>query len=186
MDMPNSLKTNIIETAKTGNSETIGLLYEQHHASVFRYLYYRVGDWQTAEDLTSEVFLRMVRSLAGYADHGIVFQAWLLRIARNLAIDHFRQAGASRQVELVENLPAADVEPAAAVERDLTSDALRRALSKLEADQRDVVVMRFVVNMPIADVAQTINRSEDAVKGLQRRGLMALRALLADVEVSHV
>ena len=184
--MPNSLKSNIIETAKTGNLESIGLLYEQHHASVFRYLYYHVGDWQTAEDLTSEVFLRMVRSLAGYTDHGIVFQAWLLRIARNLAVDYFRQAGAGRQVELLESLPAADVEPATAVERGLTSDTLRWALSKLEADQRDVVVMRFVVNMPIADVAQTINRSEDAVKGLQRRGLIALRALLADVEVSHV
>jgi len=165
---------------------SIGVLYETHHPAVFRYLYYRVGDRQTAEDLTSEVFLRMVRSLAGYKDHGISFQAWLFKIAWNLSVDYFRRTWASPQIELPENLPASEAEPGAAVERRLTVDVLRWALSQLSVDQRDVVVLRFVADLSIAEVARALNRSDDAVKGLQRRGLMALRAILEDSEVPHV
>ncbi len=173
----------MIKRAKEGDLASISCLYETHHPAVFRYLYYRVGDRETAEDLTSEVFLHMVRSLAHYKDHGISFQAWLFKIAWNLAVDHFRKTSASPQLALSENLPSSEAEPAAAVERRLTTESLRWGLSKLSADQRDVVVLRFVADLPIAEVARTLNRSEDAVKGLQRRGLVALRAILAGSEV---
>ncbi len=185
--MPNiTAAADIIRSAQKGDADSIGLLFRRHHASVFRYLYYRVGDRETAEDLTSEVFLRMVRSVADYVDHGVSFQAWLFRIASNLAVDHFRKANAKPEIELWESVPASDAEPAAAVEHSLTSESLRGALAKLAADQRDVVVMRFVVDMPIAEVAQALNRSEDAIKGLQRRGLMALRAILTSSEAPYV
>ncbi len=177
---------NIIRSAKAGDLDSIGFLYETHHSAVFRYLYYRVGDRQTAEDLTSEVFLHMVRSLAGYKDHGISFRAWLFKIAWNLAVDHFRKTGASPQLALSDNLPSSEAEPAAALERRLTTEILRWGLSKLSADQRDVVVLRFVADLPIAEVARALNRSEDAVKGLQRRGLIALRAILTGSEVPNV
>ncbi len=176
----------IIKRAKAGDLESISYLYETHHPAVFRYLYYRVGDRQTAEDLTSEVFLHMVRSLAGYKDHGISFQAWLFKIAWNLAVDYYRKTSASPQLALWDNLPSSEAEPGAAVERRLTVEVLRWALSKLGADQRDVVMLRFVADLPIADVARALNRSEDAVKGLQRRGLVALRAILTDSEVPYV
>jgi RNA polymerase sigma-70 factor (ECF subfamily) len=175
-----------IKRAKAGDLASIGRLYETHHLAVFRYLYYRVGDRQTAEDLTSEVFLRMVRSLAGYKDRGISFQAWLFKIAWNLTVDYFRKTSASPQLELSENLPASEAEPAAVVERRLTTEVLRWGLSRLSADQRDVVVLRFVADLPIADVARALNRSEDAVKGLQRRGLMALRTILEGSEAPYV
>jgi RNA polymerase sigma-70 factor (ECF subfamily) len=183
--MANATIVDIIHGAKAGDSASISLLYEHHQVGVFRYLYYRVGDRATAEDLTSEVFLRMVRSLARYKDQDASFQAWLFQIARHLAIDYFRQVKSGRQVELQESLAASDAEPAAAVERSLTSESLHRALMELRADQRDVVVLRFIVNMPIAEVARALNRSEDAIKGLQRRGLVALRALLTDSEVPY-
>jgi len=185
--MPNvPTAANIIKRAKAGDLASIGRLYETHQPAVFRYLYYRVGDRQTAEDLTSEVFLHMVRSLAGYKDRGISFRAWLFKIAWNLAVDYFRKTSASPQLELSENLPTNEAEPGAAAERRLTVEVLRWALSKLSAEQRDVVVLRFVADLPIAEVARALNRSEDAVKGLQRRGLMALRAILEDSEVPYV
>jgi len=183
--MTDKAAADIIQSAKRGDLASVSALYEGYHASVFRYLYYRVGDRQTADDLTSEVFLRMIKSLAGYKEQGVSFQAWLFQIARNLAVDHFRQASASRQVPLPESLPARGAEPSVAAEHNLTSESLRRALSKLDADQRDVIVLRFVVNLPIAEVAQALHRSEDAIKGLQRRGLIALRAELAGSEVSY-
>ena len=163
-------------------------LYEHYHAGIFRYLYYRVGDRQTAEDLTSEVFLRMIRNLGGYRLQGssAPFQAWLFQIAHNLATDHFRRTSNHPQVTLAEHLASADPEPDAGVERRLTHEHLRLALSRLNEDQRDVVVLRFVVGLPITEVAHTLHKSDDAVKGLQRRGLSALRDFLSDLEASYV
>lgn len=73
----------------------------------------------------------------------------------------------------------------ATVERRLTQDTLRAALSHLTDEQRDVILMRFVAGMPIADAARTLHKSEDAIKGLQRRALVALRAILTEWEVTH-
>jgi RNA polymerase sigma-70 factor (ECF subfamily) len=182
--MLQTLPAETILRAQQGHLDPLSAIYQHYHQSIFRYLYYRVGDQQTAEDLTSDVFLRMVRSLAGYRLQGIPFQAWLFRIARNIAIDHFRQHRAHPAVELPENQP----EPATTeqtIERRLTSERLQHALTQLHEEQRDVIVMRFVLGMNLAETAQTIHRSEDAVKGLQRRGLMALKENLKDLEVPH-
>jgi RNA polymerase sigma-70 factor (ECF subfamily) len=186
--MLTTIDTNTILGAQGGRPEQVTALYEHYHAGIFRYLYYRVGDRQTAEDLTSEVFLRMIRNLAGYRLQGssAPFQAWLFQIAHNLATDHFRRSSIHPQVTLAENLAAADPEPDAGVEHRLTHEHLRQALARLNEDQRDVVLMRFVVGLPIVEVAQTLRKSEDAVKGLQRRGLSALRDGLSELEASYV
>jgi RNA polymerase sigma-70 factor (ECF subfamily) len=152
--------------------------------SIFRYLYYRVGDRQAAEDLTSEVFLRMLRFLGGFQPPAEAFGAWLFGIARNLATDHFRRMGVRDDVELEEEMIATRDDPAAAAERGLNSDALKLALKKLNSEQRDVIVMRFVAGMPIGEVAHALHKSEDAVKGLQRRALITLRQILTEWEVS--
>ena len=73
----------------------------------------------------------------------------------------------------------------ATVERHLTHDNLRAALAQLTDDQRDVILMRFVAGMPIADAARALHKSEDAIKGLQRRALVALRAVLTEWEVTY-
>jgi RNA polymerase sigma-70 factor (ECF subfamily) len=186
--MLTTIDTNIIRGAQAGQPEQVSALYEHYHAGIFRYLYYRVGDHQTAEDLTSEVFLRMIRNLGRYRlqDSSAPFQAWLFQIAHNLAADHFRQASHHPQVTLNEDLAAADLAPDARVEGRLSHANLRQALDRLNDDQRDVVVLRFVVGFPIAEVARVLHKSEDAVKGLQRRGLSALRERLSDLEASYV
>ena len=180
------INTELIRKAQAGDETVIAALYERYHVSVFRYLYYRVGDLQTAEDLTSEVFLRMLRFLGGFKPPSAAFGAWLFGIARNLTIDYFRRTGIRNDVELEEDMLATRDDPAAAVERGLNSEVLRRALKKLNVEQRDVIVMRFVSGMPIGEVAQVLGKSEDAVKGLQRRALIALRQTLAEWEVTHV
>jgi len=186
--MLTTIDTNTILGAQAGRPDQVTTLYEHYHAGIFRYLYYRVGDRQTAEDLTSEVFLRMIRNLGGYRLQGssAPFQAWLFQIAHNLATDHFRRTSNHPQVTLAESLAAVDPEPDAGIERRLTHEHLRLALSRLNEDQRDVVVLRFVVGLPITEVAHTLHKSEDAVKGLQRRGLSALKDILSDLEVSYV
>ena len=174
----------LIQRAQQGDSHAVGWLYERFQQNIFRYLYYRLGDHQSAEDLTSEVFLRMLRSLPRYQPQEAPFQAWLFKIARNLAVDHFRRSGS--QEHLQETLVAPDSPPEQAAERSLTHQRLRQALARLGDEQREVVILRFVLALPIGQVAQMLHKSEDAIKGMQRRGLLALRKCLNDMEVSDV
>jgi len=183
--MLNATSIELIDRAKNGERTSIGQLYEEYHIHVYRYLYYLVSDVHMAEDLTSEVFLRMIRSLPNYRYQGISLQAWLFQIAHNLAVDHFRKVGNRSQVELEENLYSNDTDIDITVEQNLTSESLRGALDRLNHAQREVIILRFVAGMPIAQVAQTLRKSEDTVKGLQRRGLGTLRKILDDWEMSY-
>lgn len=175
----------VIRRAQSGDLTAIGELYSTYQQGVFRYLYYQVGDAETAEDLTAGVFESMIRALPRYRDQGVPFQAWLFRIARNAAMDSFRKAKMRKFVSLDETFHAGGADPEAAAELLLTSAHLLGALKQLKKSQREVIVLRFVVEMPIAEVARVLGKREDAIKGLQRRGLMALRNLLADWNVSY-
>lgn len=178
--------TQLVIKAQRGDTNAIGDLYECFRLGIYRYLYYRTGDPQTAEDLTSEVFLRMINALANYRLQDVSFQAWLFQIARNLLNDHYRKMSVRNNVQLEENvmedLQATRTRP---VEHSLNSVTLHNALDLLSGEQRDVVVMRFITGLPISEVAQTLNKSEDAVKGLQRRALANLRDVLSDWEINY-
>jgi RNA polymerase sigma-70 factor, ECF subfamily len=176
--MMREINTEIIKRAQKGDAETVSILYERYHRMIFRYLYYRVGDRSLAEDLTSEVFVRMLRFLGGFKPPAASFQAWLFQIARHLAIDHYRKPSARNHLQLEENMKNDEQNLEDAVDRIITSERLSRALDDLTEEQRDVIILRFISEMPISDVAQALNKSEDAIKGLQRRALMALRDVL--------
>ncbi|GAP14119.1 RNA polymerase sigma factor, sigma-70 family [Longilinea arvoryzae] len=183
--MPEIDLTDITLRAKNGDTAAAGEIYEQCHQDIYWYLFYRVGNSQTAEDLTAEVFLRMLRGLPNYQPQGKPVEAWLFQIARNLAIDHYRSDHHNVSIEVEENQLVESEVLHKKVENSLTGEKLRLALDHLSADQRDVIILRFVLGMPIAEAARTINRSQDAVKALQRRGLLALRDLLISWEVSY-
>ncbi len=174
----------LVSRAQRGSVDAAGQLYERHYRSIFRYLFYRTGDAAAAEDLTGEVFLKMVQALPGYRVTAATFRTWLFQIARNLSIDHFRRGQAHPVQPIDERMAASEQHPEAAADSRLSAERLRQALSRLSEEQRDVVLMRFVEGMPLAEVAATLHKSEDAVKGLQRRGLMALRELLEGSEGS--
>ncbi|MBE0695466.1 MAG: sigma-70 family RNA polymerase sigma factor [Anaerolineaceae bacterium] len=178
--------THLIVRAKQGDAAAIGELYERYRLGVYRYFFYRSGDTHIADDLTSEVFIRMIRALSGYKLQNGLFQAWLYQIAHNLLNDHYRKTGNHNHIELEENTMNDPVfSRSRPVEHSLNGVALNQALKVLSNEQRDVIVMRFISEMSIAEVAQTIHKSEDAVKGLQRRALSSLRAVLADLEVHY-
>jgi RNA polymerase sigma-70 factor (ECF subfamily) len=176
----------LVRQAQNGDAEAVGELYEAFRLSIYRYMFYRTSDPQTADDLTSEVFLRMINGLPGYRAQEVAFQAWLFQIAHNLLVDHYRKMSIRDHISLEEQLMSMQ-EPnqSPQTEQSLNSVTLRQALNRLNNEQRDVIVLRFVAGMPISEVAQTLNKSEDAIKGLQRRGLAELRAVLSDWEVKY-
>lgn len=181
---PESESADLIARAIGGDVDAVAGLYDQHLPYVFRYVWVRVGDPSTAEDLTGEVFLRMVTALPHYRHVGLPFRAWLFRIARNLVIDHYRKARRRDNVSLeqIEPLQDAEAGPAAELEGKLTLGKLREALDQLEISQREVVALRFLSGLSLEETAQTLRKSIASVKALQHRGLANLRSTLIGAE----
>jgi RNA polymerase sigma-70 factor (ECF subfamily) len=179
------IQGNLIARAKRGSPDATSILYRRYYQSIYRYFYYRTGDPQTAEDLTAEVFLKMVEAIPNYRIEATPFKAWLFQIARNLAIDHFRRSSAHPVTPIHENMDTPDADVEGALDFHLSSRGLAEAFMQIEDGQRDVLLMRFIEEMPIAEAARALHKTEDAVKALQRRGLNALRQLLNLQEESH-
>jgi RNA polymerase sigma-70 factor, ECF subfamily len=172
----------LVELARTGDSEAFGQLYDHYHASVYRFLYYRVGSVPLAEDLTAETFFRALRSMSSFRWQGKDFGAWLMTIARNLTTDHFK-AGRTRLESTTEDMSTLDSStegPEGAVLASLTNEALLEALAQLPAEQRDCLVMRFLQGLSIAETADVLGRSAGAVKQLQLRGVRNLAKILPE------
>ncbi len=172
----------LVELARNGDTEAFGQLYDHYNASVYRFLYYRVGSVPLAEDLTSETFFRALRSMNGFRWQGKDFGAWLMTIARNLTTDHFK-AGRTRLESTTEDMSALDTTtegPEGAVLASLTNEALLEALSELPDEQRECLVMRFLQGLSIAETAEALERSAGAVKQLQLRGVRNLARILPD------
>jgi RNA polymerase sigma-70 factor, ECF subfamily len=172
----------MVELARGGDTEAFGLLYDHYHASVYRFLYYRVGSVALAEDLTSETFFRALRSMSSFRWQGKDFGAWLMTIARNLTADHFK-SGRNRLEYTTEDMSAHDSAtegPENAVLASLTNEALLAALGELPAEQQECLVMRFLQGLSIAETAKVLGRSDGAVKQLQLRGVRNLAKLLPE------
>ncbi len=182
-DNPAPPADDLLDRAISGNRDAIGALYNRHRSAIFRYFYYRLNDKQAADDLTSDVFVRMIEALPRYERRGVPFRAWLFQIARNRAVDYYRRHGRYQKTRLDDRLPAQGRSPAGTAHLHLTGEALQQALSLLNDDQRETLILRFVLEMPIAEAAQTLQKTENAIKGLQHRGLRALRRVLSEQEM---
>ncbi len=156
------------DRARDGDDDALRLLYLLYADNVFGYVLSIVHDEHDAEDITSEVFARLPRALTHYRVSATPFVAWLLRVARNAALDYLR---AQRSVPLAE-VPASARTELHAHER---LDDLRAALEALPADQRQVMVLRLIAGLTPAEVAERIGRSIDAVHALQHRARRKLR-----------
>ena len=178
--MPNLSSLELIALAQQGDEEAIGALYDAHCQAVFRYFKARLGDQQIAEDMTGEVFRRMLTGLPQYRATDLPIQAWLFRIAHNLLVDQFRRESGHKFVPLkeAENTSEEEVDPSSVVEQKLTLEDAYQALSDLEPSQRDVLALRFLSGLSLKETALAIGKTEDAIKALQRRGLIALRLSL--------
>lgn len=178
-------RPDLIALAQRGDTDAIGALYDEHYAALFRYLFSRLGERQIAEDLTGDVFMRMLTALPHYQPSQTPFRAWLYRIARNRLVDHYRQASKRAPVPLSQAEAHQDhmEDLGLLTDQKMTTERMLAALSKLETTQREVVALRFLSGLSLQEVAETLEKSENAVKALQHRGLAALRQALAHEQV---
>jgi RNA polymerase sigma-70 factor, ECF subfamily len=170
-----------VRGAQRGDHAAFELIYHRFADALFRYLYGRCGDASLAEELLGELWVRVVEGLAKFrfpdGDPAAAFAAWLYRIARNLVIDHARRAS-SHGLPLAESLASEQPPPEQRLIARDEQVELRGAFERLTAEQRDVLLLRFVEQRSNAEVAQLTGRSEGAVKVMQHRALESLARLM--------
>ncbi|MEU6848615.1 ECF subfamily RNA polymerase sigma factor, BldN family [Actinacidiphila alni] len=172
----------LVERAQEGETEAFGRLYDHYSDTVYRYIYYRVGSKATAEDLTSETFLRALRRIGTFTWQGRDFGAWLVTIARNLVADHFKSSRFRLEVTTGEMLDANEVErsPEDSVLESLSNEALLQAVRKLNPQQQECVTLRFLQGLSVAETARIMGKNEGAIKTLQYRAVRTLARLLPE------
>ncbi|NIV29817.1 MAG: sigma-70 family RNA polymerase sigma factor [Anaerolineae bacterium] len=168
----------LIQRAKKGDPSAFAELYDRYQPAIYRYIFYRVGDVATAEDLTGEVFVRLVEKIDRFAYRGRPLLAWLYTIARNLVMDYHRQAGRSLPLSFDRRLATEATDPEEAVERRLTQRRVAAAIARLTEGQRQVILLKFIEGLDNETTARTLGKSIGAVKALQHRALAALRRIL--------
>ncbi len=160
--------------------QVFGELYDQYFSKVYAFVYRRVDDRQTAEDLTADAFLKAMRNLGNFEGTAASFPAWLFRIAANVVTDYYRSLRhRSAPLELDR---WADERPGPEEMAMLQSEAdeVRLAVKYLTPDQQDVVLMRFVGGLKLKEIAEATGRTEQAVKSLMFRALSTLRRRLQE------
>ena len=152
----------LVERAQAGEADAFGRLYDQYSDTVYRYIYYRVGGKATAEDLTSETFLRALRRISTFTWQGRDFGAWLVTIARNLVADHFKSSRFRLEVTTGEMLDANEVErsPEDSVLESLSNAALLQAVRRLNPQQQECVTLRFLQGLSVAETARVMGKNE--------------------------
>jgi RNA polymerase sigma-70 factor (ECF subfamily) len=164
-----------VARAKEGDQEALRFLYVSYSHNIYGYVRSIVHDDHEAEDVTQHVFAKLMTTLVKYDDRGVPFFAWLLRMARNLAIDHLR----ANRLTPTETVHDPDASSGIDLDRTLT---VRAALATLPEDQREVVLLRHVVGLSPGEIADRMGRTEGSIHGLHHRGRRALQRELVRLE----
>ena len=170
----------LVEKAQEGDRDSLEELYLLHFDRIYSYLHMSVGNRHDAEDLTTQVFVKMLESIGKFRWRSAPFSAWLFRIAHNLAMDHFR---ASKRWQPEEEVPEPDPgEESAAEEEALESigrQSMLELIEKLSREQQQVLTLKFVFNFSNADAATILDKTDGAIKSLQHRALASLQRQLS-------
>lgn len=172
----------LIDRARRGDRQAVGKLYERHFDSIYNYVYYRVDNQATAEDLSTEVFIRMLENLDGFSPGERPFLAWLYTIARNLVIDYYREDGENPLPIKDKILKGTAKSPAKVIEKSQSQRCYTKALYHLTEDQRRVIIHKFIDELSTAETAQLMGKTEGAVRSLQHRALRSLKEALEEEE----
>jgi len=172
----------VVQRAKQNDPNAFAELYEEYFDKIYRYIAIKIGDKAEAEDMTQQVFLKALQSISTFKWKGFPFSAWLYRIAHNQVVDYIRK-NKKRPDTLFDEMQVSDrtgVSPEMMAERNIDIEQVMSATRQLTESQREVISLRFTSELPTAEVAKIMGKSQGAVKALQHSAIVALRkALLA-------
>jgi RNA polymerase sigma-70 factor, ECF subfamily len=165
-----------VAAGKEGDKEAIHFLYVRYAPDLLRYVNSFVQDVHEAEDIVQNVFAKLITSLSKYQQREVPFKAWILRIARNAALDHLR----ARRAIPTEEVYAADAEDSQ-LDAERGQD-LQHALKRLPEEQREVLVLRHVVGLSPVEIADALGKTESSIHGLHHRGRRTMRSALTELD----
>lgn len=170
----------LLDRASRADPSALSKLYDQYVDKIYSYIYHRVGQTDLAEDLTGQVFMRMLEAVRGGRPWQTSFSGWLYRIAHNLVIDYYRRRHRATFVDIDEAPPISTTigDPERVTQARLESEHLRTALGRLTEEQAQVITLRFLEELSIAEVAAIMEKTEGAIKALQYRAVLALRRVM--------
>jgi RNA polymerase sigma-70 factor (ECF subfamily) len=170
----------LVARGQQGDRDALEELYLMHFDRIYSYLHVSVGNRHDAEDLTTQTFLKMLEKIGTFKWQSAPFSAWLFRIAHNLAMDHFR---ASRRWQPEEEVPEqpGEEEPSAELVamQTIGRESMLKLIDRLSPEQQQVLTLKFVFNLPNAEVATILDKTEGAIKSLQHRALVSLQKQIA-------
>ena len=172
----------LVHRAQAGDAEAFGELYDHYVTMVHRYVYHRVGDRATAEDVTSETFVRALRRIDSLSFQGRDVGAWLVTIARNIIRDHVKSSRYRLEVATAD-MRDADLTtdgPEDAVVQHLTNQQLLACVKELGSEQQECIVLRFLHGLSVSETAEIMGKKDGAIKALQHRAVRRLAGLLPD------
>ena len=169
-----------VDRARDGDQQALGDLYDWYMPRVYRYAVARVGNTHEAEDLTEEVFLKLLGAIGDFRWKDVPFSSWVFRIAHNCVATYFRRAaqrgGPTTEIPL--DLADGRHDVAYAIEERITLEEVRAAAALLPEAQREVIALRFAVGLSIADTAKALGKREGNIKALQHKAVNKLQRML--------
>ncbi len=170
----------LVARGQQGDRDALEELYLIHFDRIYSYLHVSVGNRHDAEDLTTQTFLKMLEKIGTFKWQSAPFSAWLFRIAHNLAMDHFRSRRRWQPEEEVPE-PPGEEEPSAELEamQTIGRESMLKLIDRLSPEQQQVLTLKFVFNLPNAEVAAILDKTEGAIKSLQHRALVSLQKQIA-------
>jgi RNA polymerase sigma-70 factor, ECF subfamily len=169
-----------IARAKQGDTNALHFLYIRYADDVYGFVNSIVRDHHEAEDITQNLFAKLMRIIGKYEQREVPFSAWILRVARNAALDHMR---ARRQIPFEEVRTTDEGHEQVGFER---FQSLRAALDRLPGDQREVLILRHIAGLTPPEIADVLGKTESSIHGLHHRGRGALQAALRELEAAPV
>ena len=174
--MVDKKEKHLLQSAQRGDKKAIAELYDLHYRAVYNYIFYRVSDQQSAEDLSAEVFVRMIRHLPGFLDQGKPFISWLYGLAKKVIQDYYRNRN---KLISAKNITGDPSNGRSHTHRDQPAlGCFQQALQHLSDTHKEIIIHRFVEGRSVGDIADLINQSERAVRTLQLNALKSLEEAL--------
>ena len=180
---PDGLEREIVERARSGDRDSLAELYDQYFPRIYHYVLARTGNPAEAEDVTEDIFVRMLSGIGRFEWRQAPFAAWLFRIARNQLVSHLRRNGVRRgETRIPESMADNTPDPFTQVDTKLSFDRVLEVSQALPNAQREVIWLRFAAGLSVGDTARVLGKREGNVKVLQHHAIARLRKLLAPPE----
>lgn len=164
----------LVQSCQRGQLDDFAFLYDRYIKDIYRFVYFKTHHKETAEDLTSQTFIKALEHIASFDGEMGSFKSWVYRIARNTVIDHYRARKATVDIEDAWDIASGDdIERDAAVREQLSK--VQEYLKELDGEQRDIVVMRLWEDMPYKEIAMVLGKSEASCKMSFSRTMAKMR-----------